>query len=108
MQESVPEYHRECAIPASHPSLPGHFPGQPVVPGVVILDQVLVGLADYLPQARAAGLPNAKFVQPLLPEQTFSIHLRLRADGASVEFECRREGARLAQGRILLQAPVAA
>src|SRR3546814_2617840 len=28
-------------IAADHPSLPGHFPGRPLVPGVVVLDRVL-------------------------------------------------------------------
>ena len=28
-------------IPADHPALPGHFPGQPIVPGVVVLDRVV-------------------------------------------------------------------
>ena len=30
-------------IRADHPSLPGHFPGAPLVPGVVILDEVIAG-----------------------------------------------------------------
>ena len=30
----------QFSIPLEHPCLPGHFPRQPVVPGVVILDAV--------------------------------------------------------------------
>src|SRR5437879_10590804 len=33
------------AIRADHPSLAGHFPGTPIVPGVVILDEVAAALA---------------------------------------------------------------
>lgn len=100
-------YHCEQRIPADHPALPGHFPGQPVVPGVVILDTVTAALAEWMPQAVAAGLANAKFLTPLLPEQRFEIDLTLRDDAASVDFACLRDGRRLAQGRLLLTAPVA-
>ena len=31
-------------IPSDHPSLPGHFPDRPIVPGVVILDEVVAAL----------------------------------------------------------------
>ena len=38
-------------IPDDHPSLPGHFPGHPVVPGVVLLDRVL----QAIEQVTASG-----------------------------------------------------
>ena len=32
------------AIDPAHPSLPGHFPGAPVVPGVLVLERVVAAL----------------------------------------------------------------
>ena len=53
-------------IDASHPSLPGHFPGRPVVPGVVLLDRVAAAVEKEW-NARIAKLPQVKFLRPLLP-----------------------------------------
>jgi 3-hydroxyacyl-[acyl-carrier-protein] dehydratase len=58
---------RSFRIAASHPSLPGHFPGQPVVPGVVLLDQIAAMLESEW-KLRLVGLPQVKFIRPLLPE----------------------------------------
>ena len=54
-------------IDARHPALPGHFPGAPVVPGVIMLDQVfaLMGAASSIQRS----LAWAKFARPLLPGQ---------------------------------------
>ena len=38
-------------IDADHPSLPGHFPGRPLVPGVVVLEQVLRAVEAAMKQA---------------------------------------------------------
>ena len=87
-------------IGSDHPSLPGHFPGRPVVPGVVILDAVQAALAAHLGRApRLQRLPQVKFVAPLLPEQDACIEL----DGAAPRwrFWVLRAGVLLASGELV-------
>lgn len=84
-------------IPADHPALAGHFPGHPVVPGVVILDEVLAALRQC--EAQPIAMPAVKFLAPLLPEQVFTI--RLNSAGADkVKFECLRDETVLAAGSV--------
>lgn len=52
-------------IPASHPSLDGHFPGHPIVPGVVILDRVVSGLISQLQGVSLECVDYVKFMRPL-------------------------------------------
>ena len=54
-------------IPQDHPSLPGHFPGQPIVPGVVVLDCAMAVLLRDRPTARLAGFDEVKFVALVSP-----------------------------------------
>jgi len=75
-------------VPATHPALPGHFPGRPIVPGVVLLDSVIVAARDAFARGAASGLPRAKFLSPVLPEQEVSAELTLAASGR-VAFICR-------------------
>ena len=97
-------YHVERVIPASHPSLPGHFPGQPIVPGVVILDAVMQALGQWRPGSNVAAMPSVKFVSPLLPEEPLSIALSQEDATRPIRFECHSGERRLAQGQITLTA----
>jgi 3-hydroxymyristoyl/3-hydroxydecanoyl-(acyl carrier protein) dehydratase len=63
------------AIAPDHPSLPGHFPGHPVVPGVVVLERVLAAIEQAHGPLGALRLPQVKFVQPLLPGEAAEIEL---------------------------------
>jgi 3-hydroxymyristoyl/3-hydroxydecanoyl-(acyl carrier protein) dehydratase len=71
--------HMSFTIPPDHPSLPGHFPGAPVVPGVVILAEVLAQVPA--PADGARRLVWVKFLRPLLPGQQASVTLALGAQG---------------------------
>jgi 3-hydroxyacyl-[acyl-carrier-protein] dehydratase len=56
------------SIAPDHPALPGHFPGQPVVPGVVLLDRLIEAAEAALARpVLVTGLPQVKFLAPLLP-----------------------------------------
>jgi 3-hydroxymyristoyl/3-hydroxydecanoyl-(acyl carrier protein) dehydratase len=61
------------SIPPDHPSLPGHFPGQPLVPGVLLLEHVLEAIEAVQGPLAAVRLPQVKFVQPLLPGEVADI-----------------------------------
>jgi 3-hydroxymyristoyl/3-hydroxydecanoyl-(acyl carrier protein) dehydratase len=65
----------EFVIAPGHPALPGHFPGRPIVPGVVILDQVLAAIESTHGRLGPLRLPQVKFMQPLLPGQVARIVL---------------------------------
>lgn len=98
------EYSEECVIDATHPSLPGHFPGQPVVPGVVLLERVLRAAAHAGVVVPVSALPQVKFIAPLLPAQPFTIRLRSDRPGR-LRFECVREGRIIASGLLQTELP---
>lgn len=91
-------------IAADHPCLAGHFPGNPIVPGVVILDEVIRAFEAAHSGRRLLGVPVAKFLLPLRPEQAFAIRFS-GATGDKVRFECLRDDGRpFVQGILLLAA----
>lgn len=94
---SAHEFRDTFSIPASHPALPGHFPGRPVVPGVVLLDRVAAALERWR-GLRVAGLPQVKFLRPLLPDQ--EAELLLEDDGKSIRFRIVHAQATIASGSI--------
>lgn len=95
----------EFSIPHDHPALPGHFPGRPVVPGVVILDRVLDAIEAAHGPLGPLRLPQVKFVQPLLPGEVAQVALEAGPGDAGAapsrwRFRVERDGVLLAGGEV--------
>lgn len=86
---------RALRIDATHPSLPGHFPGQPVVPGVVLLDRIAAAIQSA-GMGRFKRIGVVKFLAPLLPDE--EAELSARVEGARVSFRVERSGAPILKG----------
>ena len=71
------------AVPVDHPAFAGHFPGNPIVPGVVLLDRAILFAEQLLGQPVSHWqIGNAKFFSPVGPGEVLSFTLQLKASGA--------------------------
>ena len=74
---------REVAIGVDHPAFDGHFPGQPVLPGVALLAEVLEAALREPALAACVGpeprLSVVKFLSPVGPGTTLVVEFRLGA-----------------------------
>jgi len=74
-------------IPADHPAFAGHFPGTPIVPGVVLLDEAIHAIvADTGLAATAWQISSVKFLSPLKPSEAVIIEHEQLANG-TIKFE---------------------
>ncbi len=85
-------------IAPDHPSIDGHFPGRPLVPGVVLLDRAFALIGAALGVGRPLRLGSVKFSAPVTPGQRIDVACRTAPDGARVSFDCRVEGVVVANG----------
>jgi 3-hydroxyacyl-[acyl-carrier-protein] dehydratase len=89
------------AITADHPSLPGHFPDAPLVPGVLILDEVLAALRVWQDDYELTAIRAVKFLHPLKPEQQFTICLSgNNGDPSEINFCCRIDERLIVEGQL--------
>ncbi|MGH8078512.1 MAG: hypothetical protein ACREPE_14480 [Lysobacter sp.] len=91
-------------IPTDHPCLSGHFPGRPLVPGVVLLERVLEAIQATHGPLGPLRLPQVKFMQPLLPGEEARVELESAGAPAAASrwrFRVLRDATLLASGEVV-------
>ena len=93
-------------VPEDHPAFAGHFPGNPILPGVVLLDAVLQAIAAATGIAlEACEIGAVKFLSPAGPGDELEIR-HSRSAGGAIGFEVLAGGRRIASGSIVPGAPL--
>jgi 3-hydroxyacyl-[acyl-carrier-protein] dehydratase len=87
----------EKLVTANDPFLQGHFPGRPIVPGVLIVEAIAQAAGLWVmaqePQQRGrdialVGIDRARFRRPVVPGDTLLLTARiLRRRGEMYQFE---------------------
>lgn len=91
------EYRSSASIAADHPCLAGHFPGNPIVPGAVMLELVATATREWQgPQSWIRKFSHVKFVGLLRPGEI--VDISLQSDSAQIRFRCSCGERLLSQG----------
>ncbi|HMR32228.1 MAG TPA: hypothetical protein PKA13_15790 [Geminicoccaceae bacterium] len=88
-------------IAADHPCLAGHFPGRPIVPGVLVLDHALRAIDAEIPLGWPLRLGRVKFTAPLLPGEAATVLVGEPRD-RRLAFACEGPEGRIMQAAVEL------
>jgi 3-hydroxymyristoyl/3-hydroxydecanoyl-(acyl carrier protein) dehydratase len=86
----------EIRFAVDDPTAAGHFPGHPVIPGALLLEEIVRAIAGDDVAVSEIVIPAVKFLAPVRPGEVVRLRWRSRDDG-QISFEGRlAEGERLA------------
>lgn len=90
------------SIRCDHPAYKGHFPGDPILPGVVLLDEALHAIGIILEKdLSACVINNVKFLSPVRPGEPVTVDFTLTED-LLVRFQLHSHHRKVATGVLRL------
>lgn len=105
MNTAGPELHGSFTVPADHPCLAGHFPGDPIVPAVLLLDLSCALLGQLRPELGPLHeVRMVKFMLPVRPGETVQAVFTPGGAPGSLRFSCATATGVAVQGQLLFGA----
>jgi 3-hydroxymyristoyl/3-hydroxydecanoyl-(acyl carrier protein) dehydratase len=105
-QSSARALHQAFHVPSDFAWFEGHFPGEPILPGIA---QVRMAISSGRVLLGHAGQPRAiyqlKFKAPIRPDHILVLNLQRLDDRATVLFSYRSASGEHASGRLAYAAP---
>lgn len=93
-------------IPADHPAFAGHFPGMPILPGVVLLDIALQAITATCGIALDnCEISSVKFLSPAKPGDELLIQHSVAPSG-SIRFDILAGTRKIASGSVIARSPL--
>jgi 3-hydroxyacyl-[acyl-carrier-protein] dehydratase len=77
---------KEISFALDHPTAEGHFPGNPIIPGAVLLDSILRAVLGGIDAAAPYEMRTVKFLRPVRPGDR--VRVEWRADRGETHFRC--------------------
>jgi len=94
----------ERIFQADHPASQGHFPGNPIIPGAVLLSETIMAIEHGLDASLVPlRITSAKFPHPARPGDRVVIEFS-RGAGGEVRFACTVDGRPVLTGRMSCRA----
>ena len=80
------------SFPLDHAGAKGHFPGNPIIPGAVLLSEVLLAIETDLGRSlENCEVKSAKFIRPVRPGDRVSIEYSGHGED-TIRFSCSAGG----------------
>ena len=86
-------------LPSPHPSLEGHFPGEPILPGVVLLDEALHAIEAASGARGRWRIGSVKFLGAVSQHPTLLLEYE-RAPSGALRFTITDTGRPVATGTL--------
>lgn len=93
-------------VAVDHPAFAGHFPGTPILPGVVLLDWALQAITDASGIAmQHCTINSVKFLSPVKPGDALTIAFS-HSDNGTIRFDISTASEKIASGSVVINSAI--
>jgi 3-hydroxymyristoyl/3-hydroxydecanoyl-(acyl carrier protein) dehydratase len=93
----------ERDFPPDHAAAQGHFPGNPIIPGALLLSEALRAIETSLGKNLCPyQIRSAKFIRPVRPGERVSIDFS-RRDEKRISFSCKVGASTVLAGEVICE-----